>query len=281
MKEKGVTNVIYAIEEPETSQHPDHQKFLIDSLIKLSQTGNTQILLTTHHPATAQLLPTESLRLIKADDNNNLQICKNEGVLLEIADSLGILPTIGKIVICVEGESDRKFLLNINEISELKNIIDLENRQIAIIPMNGSNLKTWINRNYLENSNVIEFHIYDRDSDEKYKKSVETVNNRKDKSCGLLTTKKEIENYVHKDLLIAYEKFNTIDFSEITNWDNEDIVNFISKKTKLAEDDVKSIICGHIAKNMTKLLYEDLKAWDEIESWFKKTKGLFDLTINS
>lgn len=281
MKEKGVTNVIYAIEEPETSQHPDHQKFLIDSLIKLSQTGNTQILLITHHPATAQLLPTESLRLIKADDNNNLQICKNEVVLLEIADSLGILPTIGKIVICVEGESDRKFLLNINKISELKNIIDLENRQIAIIPMNGSNLKTWINRNYLENSNVIEFHIYDRDSDEKYKKSVETVNNRKDKSCGLLTTKKEIENYVHKDLLIAYEKFNTIDFSEITNWDNEDIVNFISKKTKLAEDAVKSIICGHIAKNMTKLLYEDLKAWDEIESWFKKTKELFDLTINS
>jgi len=65
MEEKGVNNVIYAIEEPETSQHPDHQKYLIDSLVKLSQTGNTQILLTTHHPATAQLLPIESLRLVK------------------------------------------------------------------------------------------------------------------------------------------------------------------------------------------------------------------------
>jgi hypothetical protein len=147
--------------------------------------------------------------------------------------------------------------------------------------MNGANLKTWINRNYLENSNVMEFHIYDRDSDEKYKKSIEAVNNRKDKSCGLLTNKKEIENYVHKDLLNGYEKFSGIDFSEITNWDDENIVNFISRKISLTEENIKSIICGHIAKNMTKSLCEDLEAWNEIEGWFKKTKKLFDSTINS
>lgn len=281
MKDKGVNNVIYAIEEPETSQHPDHQKYLMDSLIKLSQIGNTQILLTTHHPATAQLLPIASLRLVKIDNEEKLKICKNEGMLFEIADSLGILPSIGKVVICVEGENDRNFLLNMNNISELKNIIDLDNRQIAIIPMNGFNLKTWIDRNYLENSNIIEFHIYDKDSDEKYKKDIEAVNKRTDKSCGLLTTRNEIENYIHKDLLKACEKFKDIDFSQIKNWDEEDIAKFISKKINLCEKDVKSIICDHISKNMTKSLCDDLGTWDEIEGWFKKIKELFELTINS
>lgn len=39
--------VIYAIEEPETSQHFDYQKFLMDALKELS--ANTQIFLTTHN----------------------------------------------------------------------------------------------------------------------------------------------------------------------------------------------------------------------------------------
>jgi predicted ATP-dependent endonuclease of OLD family len=279
MEEKGVTDVIYAIEEPETSQHPDHQKFLIDSLIKLSQTRNTQILLTTHHPATAQLLPVDSIRLIKIDSDNNLQVYKSDGVLLEIANSLGVLPTISKVVICVEGESDRKFLLNINKILGLKDIIDIDNKQISIIPMNGSNLKNWINRNYLENSNVVEFHIYDKDSDDKYRESIKKVNSRIGKSCGVLTDKKEIENYVHEDLLSAYEKFQDINFTKITNWDEENIVDFILEKVDITEKAIKSIICGHIAKNMTKLLFEDLGAWEEVEGWFKKIKELFNSTV--
>ena len=46
--EKNVPDIIYAIEEPETSQHPDHQKKLIDAFIELSKSWHTQILLTTH-----------------------------------------------------------------------------------------------------------------------------------------------------------------------------------------------------------------------------------------
>lgn len=279
MKERDVNNIIYAIEEPETSQHPEYQKYLINSLIKLSESKNTQILLTTHHPATAQLLPIESLRLVKLDDNGNLIIDEKEGVMLEIADSLGIMPTIGKIVICVEGENDRNYLLNINKISELNSIINLENRQIAIIPMRGSNLKNWIDRDYLSNSNIVEYHLYDKDSDEKYIRNIEKVKNRNDKSCGFLTTKKEIENYVHRDLLSDYGKFKSINFSEISDWDNEDIPNFISTKISLDEREVKSIICGEISMNMTKSLFEDLEAWEEVEGWFKKIKDLFDSTL--
>ena len=46
-KTKENKNIIYAIEEPETSQHLKHQNDLIDALKKLSE-SNTQIFLTTH-----------------------------------------------------------------------------------------------------------------------------------------------------------------------------------------------------------------------------------------
>lgn len=63
--EKNVPDIIYAIEEPETSQHPDHQKKLIDAFIELSKNQHTQILLTTHSPAIVKMLDFEHLKLIK------------------------------------------------------------------------------------------------------------------------------------------------------------------------------------------------------------------------
>lgn len=63
--EKNVPDIIYAIEEPETSQHPDHQKKLIDAFIELSKGQHTQIILTTHSPAIVKMLDFEHLKLIK------------------------------------------------------------------------------------------------------------------------------------------------------------------------------------------------------------------------
>lgn len=67
--EKNVPNIIYAIEEPETSQHPEHQRMLIEAFKKLSNNENTQIILTTHSPAIVKLLEFEQLRLIKRNNN--------------------------------------------------------------------------------------------------------------------------------------------------------------------------------------------------------------------
>lgn len=50
--ENNVPDIIYAIEEPETSQHPSHQRKLIEAFVELSQSENTQVLLTTHSPST-------------------------------------------------------------------------------------------------------------------------------------------------------------------------------------------------------------------------------------
>ena len=66
-QEKHVPDIIYAIEEPETSQHPSHQRKLIKAFIELSKTDNTQIILTTHSPSIVKLLEFEHLKLIKED----------------------------------------------------------------------------------------------------------------------------------------------------------------------------------------------------------------------
>ena len=46
--EANATSVIYAIEEPETSQHTENQRKLIHALLDLAQTPNTQVIITTH-----------------------------------------------------------------------------------------------------------------------------------------------------------------------------------------------------------------------------------------
>ena len=58
-------NIIYAIEEPETSQHTNNQYKLIESLKKLAKLPKTQILLTTHSPNIVKRLDFSNLRLLK------------------------------------------------------------------------------------------------------------------------------------------------------------------------------------------------------------------------
>ncbi len=64
-----IPSIIYAIEEPETSQHTDHQKKLIASFLALSATPNTQVLITTHSAALVKELKFNHLRLIKTTAN--------------------------------------------------------------------------------------------------------------------------------------------------------------------------------------------------------------------
>ncbi|GIZ09026.1 ATP-binding protein [Flavobacterium sp. UMI-01] len=64
-------SIIYAIEEPETSQHTDHQKLLIKAFVELSQANNTQVLLTTHSSTVVKSLEFENLRLINKDMDGN------------------------------------------------------------------------------------------------------------------------------------------------------------------------------------------------------------------
>lgn len=65
------TGIIYAIEEPETSQHFANQKVLADALIQLSTAPNTQIIMTTHSGVIVKQLRYSNLRMVSEDENGN------------------------------------------------------------------------------------------------------------------------------------------------------------------------------------------------------------------
>lgn len=60
-------SIIYAIEEPETSQHHANQKLLIGAFKTLSQREKVQIILTTHSSLIVKNLNFENIRLIRND----------------------------------------------------------------------------------------------------------------------------------------------------------------------------------------------------------------------
>lgn len=64
---QNIPSIIYAIEEPETSQHTEHQKKLIKAFLDLSNTLNTQVIITTHSAALVKELQFQHLRLVKSD----------------------------------------------------------------------------------------------------------------------------------------------------------------------------------------------------------------------
>lgn len=77
--ESNLPNIVYAIEEPETSQHPEHQRGLTDALIALSQAVNTQVLLTTHSPEIVKRLKFENILLVSNSPQERVsRVLQNE-----------------------------------------------------------------------------------------------------------------------------------------------------------------------------------------------------------
>lgn len=272
-------HIIYAIEEPETSLHPDLQCKFINALQELSKMKEYQIFLSTHSPALIRFFETSNIRYVEQQNGCSTVNTWNEEIANKVITDMGLLPNIGKIVICVEGTNDENYLLNINEnIDELKSVINLKAKiqagQISIIPLRGSNLKDWINRDALKNTNAIEFHLYDKDNDEKYKEQVERINKKGKGSFACLTNKRKIENYIPKHII--EEEFNEqLDNIDTSNWDSEDIPKKISEKcADKDEKTIKQILCGLCSKKITKDDLMKLNAFDEIKGWFEKIKDL-------
>ncbi|NWF47190.1 ATP-binding protein [Hydrogenophaga sp. D2P1] len=72
LNESNLQTIVYAIEEPETSQHPEHQRGLTDALISLSAAANTQVILTTHSPEIVKRLNFDNILLVTGDANNRM-----------------------------------------------------------------------------------------------------------------------------------------------------------------------------------------------------------------
>ena len=267
--------IIYAIEEPETAQHPNHQIMLMKALLELGEQDNRQVIITTHTPEIAKMVSSKNLILIKREEDKPT-IIEGENKLENIAHTLGLLPYYAKLAICVEGEFDILFLKGINAaIDELKNIIDLEKENITFIPMIGSNLTNWITRDYLGGSNIIEYHIYDKDNDGKYEKYIKKIKERDDGSMADLTERREMENYIHHSLIESH--FNICVRDKVEGWDVVDVPTLVFDKTgrEMKKSDIKRIINGQLVQGMTKEYLEEMGAYTEVKSWFEKIKLLY------
>ena len=206
--EKGAMSVIYAIEEPETSQHPDNQRLLVQALKELSIDENTQVLVTSHTPGLAGLLPSECLRYVrKQDDGSGAVHHCGENDFSTIANELGVLPDRRvQALVFVEGPNDIEFLERISFMlkQEIDDVVDLANdNRIAIVPLGGGSLKQWVAKHYLRNLDLPEIHIYDRDDEipPKYQPECDAVNGRGDNSWAVITSKRELENYLHPEAI--------------------------------------------------------------------------------
>ncbi len=115
---KQGTGVIYAVEEPETSQHPNHQKMLLDAFEQLVEQGQCQIILTTHTPTLARRVDQSCLRLItRSGKTQVVESGADERTLPKITQTLGVLPDHDvKVFLGVEGKHDISFLKHVSAI---------------------------------------------------------------------------------------------------------------------------------------------------------------------
>ncbi len=208
-------NVIYAIEEPETSQHPNYQVMLMKALLALANHPNRQILITTHVPALAGLIPVEGVRYITKNELGSPSVqMPDENVLEAAAESLGVLPEIGleraKGIVLVEGKSDITFIRHTATV--LKNAghvtHSLEDKRLVPNHVGGcGNVKHWVTHKLADHLGLPWCVFMDSDiggdpsqvkANQKRKMEVENMGRP-----FYSTRKREIENYLCPDLIKA------------------------------------------------------------------------------
>lgn len=207
-RDGAVTNqVIYAVEEPETSQHPVNQRLIIKTLLQLAE-QDCQILITTHNPALAGLVPIEDVRHVTRSANGVVVDVANETVLERIVAELGVHPDNRvKVIVCVEGPNDFECFGRLSEIlhAEDPTIPNLRTDQrVAMVPVGGSNISQWVQNRYLRGLGRPEVHWYDRDDETPpvHQQTADKVNARADGSLARVSDKRELENYLHPDAIV-------------------------------------------------------------------------------
>ncbi len=270
-QENSGRGVIYAIEEPETSQHPSNQKLLLEAFSELASLENCQVLLTTHVPALAGQLPLESIRHIHRNASGDLAITQDSDSVYEyIAKDLGVLPdSRAQVFLCLEGPNDVNFFKGMSRIllRDGAEVPDLNSDpRVVLLPLGGSTLKDWVNRHYLKNVGKPEIHIYDRDTEEppKYQQACERVNARRDGSIAFLTSKREAENYLHVDAIKqAFQLEIDLEIDCQT-----DIPNLLVEHTPYKESNVKKKLNSRAVSFMSKELLEQVDTNGEVLEWF-------------
>lgn len=269
--ENSGRGVIYAIEEPETSQHPNNQRLLLEAFNELSSLENCQVVLTTHVPALAGQLPIESIRHISRNESGELVVAQNtDSVYDVIAKDLGVLPdSRAQVFLCVEGPNDVNFFKGMSRIliRDGVDVPDLNNDpRVVLLPLGGSTLKDWVNSHYLKNIGKPEVHIYDRDTEQppKYQQAHDKINGRDDDSIAFLTSKREAENYLHID---AIKDAFQLDM-ELAVDDQTDIPNLLVEHTPYKESNVKKKLNTRAVARMSYAYLQEVDTNGEVLEWF-------------
>ncbi len=209
LAERDAPGVIYAIEEPETSQHPRNQKLLVSALRELSEQPGCQVIITTHTPVLVRDLAINSLRYVERTACSPLIHAGDVNTYHRVAKALGVLPDHSvRLFIGVEGVNDIDFLRTMAGIlhaagEDVLDLVDLEHRgEVVFVPLGGSSLSLWTHR--LAGLNRPEFHLFDLDqappASPAYQDAANQINARAS-AVAMLTGKREMENYLHPDAI--------------------------------------------------------------------------------
>lgn len=299
-RDRTTAPVIYAVEEPETSQHPHNQRMLVSALMDLAE--DSQVVVTTHTPMLARTLPDSCLRYIhqKPDKSREVLIGGAETNTL-FARSLGVLPDNAiKLFVGVEGRHDITFMKNMAQMLRANgmDILDLERMELdgelVFFPLGGSSLALWTSR--LAPLSRPEFHLFDRDNtppqQPKYQAVADQINQR-DRCKAVITGKREIENYLHYVAINeAYEKYDIAlgltapfaDFDDVPSKVAEQVHLISGSETKWVDIDdkkrakkvskAKAILCDTASKMMTKERLGEVDPEGHIVSWFDDMRQL-------
>lgn len=168
--------------------------------------------------------------------------------------------------------NDVAFLTAISRIAHQSDqtIIDINMSQnVVILPLGGSVLKEWVNLNYLKKLNTQEYHIYDSDNTDAHASDCAQVNQRGDGSSARMTHKREMENYIHSDIVrevfgVQIEIDDTMDVStEISN------IIRTGNPEGYRPDTVKKKLNKRCAPRMTMQLLHERDPEDEVLGWLR------------
>lgn len=301
--EKHAGSVIYAIEEPETSQHPRNQRLLLNALRDLASEDGRQVIVTTHTPMLARYLPEADLRFIQRGADGIRSIAEGSAATSEeIAKSLGVLPDHNvKIFVGVEGPFDINFLKGISRIliAAGEDIPDLDllemNGELIFVPLGGSNLALWASR--LTPLNRPEYHLCDRDNqpplNPKYNDHILAINGRQG-CAGVCTGKRELENYVHYEAITEAYAANGLAVAFAGHFgDFDDVPEIVAEAVHNASgglpwagipDDArrrkirsaKSCLNGLATSKMTIARLAEVDPNDEIRGWLQQIKLMME-----
>lgn len=286
VKTKQAHSTIFAVEEPETSQHPHNQRMLMRALQQLA-IGDDQVIVTTHTPMLARAVPSKNLRfLVKAaDGSRTIEVGGSDAVNQAIAQSLGVLPDHNiKAFVIVEGVIDIAFLKSLARAfrSHGANVPDLDGLEltgeVVFVPAGGAdNLAYWASR--LQPLGRPEFHLYDRDAPSaapaKHQAKIDAVNQRQ--GCkAVATSRLEVENFVHHRAIAACAQSQQIACNLNAPFDPDDDVPALlvvelnqnaPAHSKWGQTRVKAWLADSVVPTMTAAMIAEVDPANEMIGW--------------